>query len=629
MANEKNGVCPHFLGALIAIGGIVWGLDVPAKMGWMVYQEQFIAAMLGLALGVAFLRKSNYLFSAVGLAAGAWLAVRYPALQADVLRFPVESMVLSVAVLLLVLEACRRSMGVALTLVFAFFFAWALFGHLLSGMLQTREVGLSRLLPYLALDTSSLLGQALIIASTTVISFMFFGRVLQACGGSEFFTDISTGLFGRFRGGTGKVEVVASALFGTISGSAVANVMSTGIITIPNMKRAGYTAETAGGVEAVSSTGGQIMPPVMGAAAFLMAENLQLRYAEVALAALVPALLYYVSVFTQVDLEAARRRIGGLDPATLPRPGRVMRAGWFFLVPFAALFYLMFWRDMQAEESVLLGVAAMIPFAVLIGYGGRRLEWRGFLQALADTGKDAVEILVICAVAGAVIGLLNITGLALGLSLTLVKLGEGNLLLLLIAVAFMCIILGMGLPTTGVYLLVAVLAAPPLVQLGVPPLSAHMFVFFFGCLSMITPPVAMAAYAAAHIANASPMKVGFAACRLGWPAFVLPFLFAWSPTLLLRGDPVDVTVSVITAIAGVWLASAALAGYLFRELSVLKRLGCGAAAALMLLPNDVFAGVIWLELAGLAAGAFLVFTEMRTQCLPLPKEKNARSSRNA
>jgi TRAP-type uncharacterized transport system fused permease subunit len=227
-----------------------------------------------------------------------------------------------------------------------------------------------------------------------------------------------------------------------------------------------------------------------------------------------------------------------------------------------------------------------------------------------------------------VIGLLNITGLAFGLSLTLVKLGEGNLVLLLVAVAFMCIILGMGLPTTGVYLLVAVLAAPPLVQLGVPPLAAHMFVFFFGCLSMITPPVAMAAYAAAHIANASPMKVGFAACRLGWPAFALPFLFAWSPTLLLRGDPVDVAVSVVTATGGVWLASAGMAGYLFRELPALKRLGCGAAAALMLLPNDVFAGVIWLELAGLIAGAFLVFTETRTRC-PQPQEKSARSSPNA
>ncbi len=611
-------------GGLIAAGGIVWGLDLPARLGWQVYQEQFIAAMLGLALGIAFFPRSRVL-SLAGVVAGAWLAVRYPVLQADVLGHPLESMALSVLILAFSLEACRRSAGVALTLVFAFFFAWALLGHLLPGMLQTRQVGLSRLLPYLALDTSSLLGQALIIASTTVLSFMFFGRVLQACGGADFFTDISSALFGRFRGGTGKVEVVASALFGTISGSAVANVMSTGIITIPNMKKAGYTAETAGGVEAVSSTGGQIMPPVMGAAAFLMAENLQMRYAEIALAALVPAALYYVSVFTQVDLEAARRRIGGLDPATLPRPGAVMRAGWFFLVPFAALFYLMFERGLQAEESVLLGVVAMLPLAAAIGYGGRRLDWRGLLRALSETGRDAVDIIVICAVAGAVIGLLNITGLALGLSLTLVKLGEGNLVLLLLAVAIMCLILGMGLPTTGVYLLVAVLAAPPLVQLGVPPLAAHMFVFFYGCLSMITPPVAMAAYAAAHIAGASPMKVGMAACRLGWPAFALPFLFAWSPTLLLRGAPLDVAVSVVTAIAGVWLGSAALLGYLFKEIGPARRLGLGVAALLMLLPNGAFAGVFWLELAGMVLGAALVLGETGR----FSWTKSARGSRSA
>jgi TRAP transporter 4TM/12TM fusion protein len=378
-------------------------------------------------------------------------------------------------------------------------------------------------------------------------------------------------------------------------------------------------------VEAVSSTGGQIMPPVMGAAAFLMAENLQMRYADIALAALVPAALYYISVFTQVDLEAARRSIGGLDPARLPRAARVLRGGWFFAVPFAALFYLMFAHDMQAEESVLLGVAAMLPFAALVGYGGRRLDARGFARALADTGKDAVEIIVICAVAGAVIGLLNITGLALGLSLTLVKLGQGNLVLLMVAVAFMCIILGMGLPTTGVYLLVAVLAAPPLVQLGVPPLAAHMFVFFYGCLSMITPPVAMAAYAAAHIAQASPMKVGLAACRLGWPAFVLPFLFAWSPTLLLRGDALDVALSVATAAAGVWLGSAGLAGYLFRELTLFRRFAFATAALLMLLPNDAFAGVLWLELTGLALGAALVLAETRK----LPWTRNASSSRSA
>jgi TRAP transporter 4TM/12TM fusion protein len=615
------------MGAAIALAAIVWSFDLPIRFGWLVYTEQFIAAVLGLALALSYLRAppgapagaapsaARIALALVALAAGAWLAIRYPVLQADVLARRGEAITLSVVLLVLLLDACRRSAGVALVFVFGFFLTYALVGHHFPGLAQTKEVPFFRLLTYLALDTSSLLGVALIIACTTVIAFVFFGKLLQVCGGGEFFTDVSSALFGRYRGGTGKVEVVASALFGTISGSAVANVMSTGIITIPNMKRAGYAPATAGAVEAVSSTGGQIMPPVMGAAAFLMAENLQVRYAEVALAALVPAALFYVSVFVQVDFEAARRRIGGLDPASLPKPGRVLREGWFFLVPFAVLFYLMFSRNLQAEEAVLWGAAAMVPFAALVGYGGRRLTFRGVLDALAGTGRDAVEIVVICGVAGTVIGLLNITGLALGLGLSLVKLGEGSLPLLLLVVALICVVLGMGLPTTGVYLLVALLAAPPLVKLGVPPMAAHMFVFFFGCLSMITPPVAMAAYAAAHIAQADPMRVGFKAIQLGWPAFVLPFLFAWSPTLLLIGPPLAVAAAVITATAGVWLGSAAVAGYLFGPLGGGQRWLFGAAALMLLLPGHGFDGALWVELAGVALGAALVGLEIRARGL--------------
>jgi TRAP transporter 4TM/12TM fusion protein len=614
-------------GGLITLGAVVWSFDLPLKLGILIYTEQFIAAVLGLALAVSFLRWlqdatprwHRVALALVALGAGAWLAIRYPTLQADVLSRRGEAITLAVVVLVLLLDACRRSAGIALVFVFAFFFAYALFGHHFSGMFQTKAVSVFRLLTYLALDTSSMLGVALIIACTTVIAFMFFGKLLQVCGGGEFFTDISSAAFGRYRGGSGKVEVVASALFGTISGSAVANVMSTGIITIPNMKRAGYTPTTAGAIEAVSSTGGQIMPPVMGAAAFLMAESLQVRYAEVALAALVPGILFYVSIFAQVDYEAARRGIGGLDPATLPKAGAVMRHGWFFLVPFVVLFYLMFRTNMQAEEAVLWGATAMLPFAAIWGYKGQRLTWKGVLHAFAQTGRDAVEILVICAVAGCVIGLLNITGLALGLGLSLVKLGENSLPLLLVAVAIICVILGMGLPTTGVYLLVALLAAPPLVKLGVPPMAAHMFVFFFGCLSMITPPVAMAAYAAAHIAQAPPMKVGFRACQLGWPAFALPFIFAWSPTLLLIGAPLDIAISVAAAVVGVWLASAAIGGYLFRELGPLQRCLFAAAAAMLLLPGHGFQGAHWIALAGALLAATLIATEWRARrAQPLP-----------
>jgi TRAP transporter 4TM/12TM fusion protein len=606
-------------GALLAVGAIVWSFDPAPRLGLPVYTEQFIAAMLGLALFVAFVNPSRggapgalrWSLGVAGLAAGAWLALRYPALQGNILGHPMESLALSLLLLALLIESCRRSAGVALTVVFAVFFAYALFGHLLTGLFQTKTISLPRLAAYLALDTSSVLGVALIIACTTVIAFMFFGRMLQACGGAEFFTDISTALFGRYRGGSGKVEVVASALFGTISGSAVANVMSTGIITIPNMKRAGYRPVTAGAIEAVSSTGGQIMPPVMGAAAFLMAENLQLRYADVALAALVPALLFYVAVFLQVDYEAARRRIGGLDPASLPRAGAVFRTGWFFLIPFAVLFWLMFAHNLQAEEAVLWGVLALAPFAAARGYGGHRLTWRGLVDAVAATGRDAVDIVIICAVAGAVIGLLNITGLSLGLSLSLVKLTAGSLPLLLAAIAAICVVLGMGLPTTGVYLIVALLAAPPLVQLGVPPIAAHMFVFFFGCLSMITPPVAMAAYAAAHIAEARPMAVGFKACQLGWPAFALPFLFAYSPELLLRGAPAETAFVVLSAFAGTWLGSAAIAGHFRDALSPAKRLLFAVAAVALLVPLRGFEGAFYVELAGAAAAVLLVLNERR------------------
>jgi TRAP transporter 4TM/12TM fusion protein len=612
-------------GGIITLGCVVWSFDLPLKLGWLVYTEQFIAAVLGLGLAVSFLRwqqGATPRWYRVGLAllalgAGAWLAIRYPTLQADVLSRRGEAITLAVVILVLLLDACRRSAGVALAFVFAFFFAYALLGHHFSGMFQTKEVSVFRLLTYLALDTSSMLGIALIIACTTVIAFMFFGKLLQACGGGEFFTDISSAAFGRYRGGSGKVEVVASALFGTISGSAVANVMSTGIITIPNMKRAGYTPTTAGAIEAVSSTGGQIMPPVMGAAAFLMAENLQVRYVDVALAALVPAVLFYLSIFAQVDYEAARRKIGGLDPATLPRAGAVMRQGWFFLAPFAVLFYLMFKTNMQAEEAVLWGAAAMLPFAAICGYKGQRLTLRGVLHAFAQTGRDAVEILVICAVAGCVIGLLNLTGLALGLGLSLVKLGENSIPLLLLAVAVICIILGMGLPTTGVYLLVALLAAPPLVKLGVPPMAAHMFVFFFGCLSMITPPVAMAAYAAGHIAQAPPMRVGWRACQLGWPAFALPFIFVWSPSLLLIATPLDVAIAIASATVGVWLGSAAIGGYFFRELGAVRRFAFLAAAVMLLLPGRGFPGAGWIDLAGAALAAALIATEWRAR-RPLP-----------
>jgi TRAP transporter 4TM/12TM fusion protein len=596
-------------GALVALVAIAWSLDLQTRFGTLVYAEQLIAVMLGLGIfGVYWRAGKPFRTPAVlALAVMLWVAWRFPVLQADMLGHPVEAITLSVFALALLVDSCRRAAGWSLPLIFGGFFVYALVGHLVPGMFQTKEVATGRLVSYLALDASSLLGQTMINVCTTVLAFMIFGKVLQACGGGDWFTDLSASLFGRYRGGPGKVEVVASAFFGGISGSAMANVMSTGIITIPNMKRAGYKPETAAAVEAVSSTGGQIVPPVMGAAAFLMAENLQMRYADVAVAAIIPAALYFFSVFVQVDHEAAARGIGGMKPSELPRTGDVLKRGWFFLLPFVALFTLMFKFNVQPEEAVLYSLLFLLPFAFLYGYNGARLTGQKLWNALLHTGRDSFDLLVICGVASAVIGLLNITGLALALGFALVKVGAGSIILLLVVVAIICFILGLGLPTTGVYLLVAVLAAPPLIQLGVPPLAAHMFVLYHGCLSMITPPIALAAYAAAHIAGADPMRVGWIACRLGWPAFVLPFVFAWSPALLLiGGKPVDITQAILFSGAGVWLGTAAISGFFLNALTPARRWGAGLAAVLMLAP-----GGHAVHFAGLALGLVIVALEFR------------------
>jgi TRAP-type uncharacterized transport system fused permease subunit len=255
---------------------------------------------------------------------------------------------------------------------------------------------------------------------------------------------------------------------------------------------------------------------------------------------------------------------------------------------------------------VLYSLLFLLPFAFFLGYNDQRLTWRKLWKALLDTGRDSFDLIVICGVASAVIGLLNITGLALALGFALIKLGQGSIVILLVVVAVICFILGLGLPTTGVYLLVAVLAAPPLIQLGVPPLAAHMFVLYHGCLSMITPPIALAAYAAAHIAGADPMRVGWLACRLGWPAFVLPFVFAWSPALLLIGAPLDIAAAILFATAGVWLGTAAISGFFLKALSPARRWGAGLAAVLMLAP----AGHA-VHFAGLALGLVIVALEFR------------------
>jgi TRAP transporter 4TM/12TM fusion protein len=455
-----------------------------------------------------------------------------------------------------------------------------------------------------------MLGVPLTVATTIVVAFIFFGQLLFKSGGSEFFTDISLALMGRYRGGSAKIAITASGLFGSISGSAVSNVVATGVITIPLMRQGGYPAHLAGAIEAVASTGGQLMPPVMGAAAFLMAEFLQIPYRDVVVAALLPAILYYVGLFITADLEAAKHGISRVEESRIPAIAGVLRSGWHFPIPFAVLILALFTYNRTPEESALLSACVLVVFGLAIGYRGKRMRPMAIVEALRDTGHASLEILTIAAAAGFVIGVLSISGLGFGLTIILVQIGSGNLVVLLLLAAVTCIILGCGMPTAAVYVLLAALVAPALIEVGLQPIAAHLYVLFFGMMSMITPPVAIAAFAAASLAGADAMKTGFAAMRFGWTAFVVPFLFIASPSLLLQGDPEKVIWAVITAIAGVWLACIGVVGYLTRPLNPLQRAGAIAAGLMMLVPAGAFEGALATDIGGIVLAVAIVGWEL-------------------
>jgi TRAP transporter 4TM/12TM fusion protein len=491
-----------------------------------------------------------------------------------------------------------------------FFFLYGLFGQYVPGELQGRAVDGRDLILYATLDIHGLVGPIVGIALTIVVTFIFFGTLLFRSGGSNFFTDISLALMGNFRGGSAKIAVTASALFGSISGSAVANVASTGVITIPMMKDGGYRPQHAGAIEAVASTGGQLMPPIMGAAAFLMAEFLEIAYTEVVVAALIPSILYYVALFIQVDLEAARTGITRVDKSQIPSVGSVFRAGWFFPIPFAVLIGGLFWANLPPELAALWGAGTLLFFGVVLGYKGRRINWRIFATAISTTGFAVVEIVMIAAAASFIIAILNVSGLGFALTLALVKLGAGNLALLLVLAAGISIVLGMGMPTIGVYVLLAALVAPALSEVGVPPLAAHLFVLYFGMMSMITPPVAIAAYAGAAIAKADPIRTCLSAIRFGWPAYVVPFLFVLSPNLLFAGETGEVAWAVATAIGGVWLVTVAVIGFFTRPLAHVMRILMALAGFALLVPANVIPAGIWVDLGGVALGVALIVREL-------------------
>lgn len=612
------GPVADLLALMIPVTAAAWAFSLQRQLGLGLYPQQFFAVILMFTLPAAYLTLParrlqqreivpwyDVALAVVSALAVGYIAVRYPQLVLMIFGRPAAVWVPGLIVILLTLEALRRATGWALVIIIAAFVLYALFGDLVPGRLQGRPQNWQLLAGYMAFDSNGILGLPISVAATVVVAFIFFGTLLGITGGSRFFTDAAMLAMGRFRGGAMKIAVLASGLFGSISGSAVANVVGTGVVTIPMIKRDGYPAHKAAAIEAVASTGGQLMPPVMGAAAFLMAEFLSVPYSSIVMAALLPALLYYIALFIQADLEAARLGIRAVPKSEIPA-GRTVAKGLHFILAFAALIYLLFWESWQPEKAALAATLVLIATSLILGYQGERPGLRKLFGALAGTGHAVIEIILISAASGIVIGVLNVTGLSFNLTYALVQIGGGSAILLLALSAIVCIILGMGLPTLGVYVLLAALVAPALIEVGIEPIAAHLYVLYFGMMSMITPPIAMAAFAAASIARAPAMATGWAAMRFGWSAYVIPVLFVFSPTLILIGAPFEIGLAVVTAVMGVWLVSAGLAGFFSNRLSPVTRALFIVFGLAALMPAGMFPGAVVSDVIGVLGGAALM-----------------------
>lgn len=584
------------LGALLVAAAALYSLNVHEELGYAIYPQQFFGLMLGLTLFITLtlfpMRKGwrarravfwvDLALALAGLACGLFLVFRYPVVAN--IQFPTaEKVVFGTIAVFLVIEASRRIYGLVLPAIAAIFLVYALFADHFPGLLETRGVEWDALFNELYIGDEGLLGIAFVIISTIVVVFILFGQLLFAMGGGTLFTDLATAAMGRYRGGPAKVAVVGSALFGSISGSAIANVVITGTVTIPLMKRVGYRSEIAAAIEATASTGGLVTPPVMSAVAFLMAELLGRSYGEIIIAATIPAVLYYAAILIQIDLEAGRRGMKGLPEAEIPRVWTVLKTGWPYLLPLPVLIYTLVAMNWQPAKS---GMFAVLILMVTGFWFVRDKKLRWWFDLIGRIGVSATEILAIGALVGIVLGAAASTGLSFTLTLPLVQLGEINVFLLLLVTAVISIILGMGLPGIAIYFMQVTLIVPALVKLDIVPIAAHFFIYYFGVFSLITPPVCVAPIAAAGIAGARPMATGWEAVKLGIVAFIVPFVFVFSPSLLAQGPIWMVVANLVLSILGVIAISVGLRGYLFARVPPLHRIAFAAAAVALFVPLD-------------------------------------------
>lgn len=491
---------------------------------------------------------------------------------------------LSLALLFVLLEAARRAVGWALVVLTVLFIIYAMYGNLLPSPFWHRGFSLDRVMDMLYFTNEGLWGTPIGVTASFIFHFVLFGALLVASGAGSFFTDIANALTGRFVGGPAKTAVVSSGMMASLSGSAAANVVTTGSFTIPAMRKAGYRPEFAAGVEACASAGGLLTPPVMGAAAFVMAEFTGISYFAIMVAAIIPAMLYYFAIFMQVDFEARKQGLKPIDPGLVPRIWSTLMKRGYLLLPLAALIYFLMEGYTPVRGAIWAIISLVVLLLVLDSENRSRFIWV-LWEALTAAPRMMGSITVAVSIGGILVGIITMTGIGIRLSSVILDIAQGQLITILLLTMLFSIILGMGMPVTGAYIILAVLLAPAMVQLGVPILAAHMFIFYGGCKSNITPPVAIASYAAAAVANTNPWTTSLVAFRIGLSIFIIPFMFVYSPELLGMGEPLAIAWRTTMAALGIACISAAFAGWFLVTLNPIERIVAFAIACVFIFPG--------------------------------------------
>lgn len=546
------------------------------------------------------MRWYDYILLAASLFATIYVAVVWPTRTIQVsTNDPLFSTLDKVAFLvmtLVILEIARRTTGLALTVTAAIALIYLMFlGPYMPGIFRHRGYSLSRVAPFLLFSSEGVYGSALGTSASFIMLFVLFGDMLEAAGAGKFFIDIAYGIAGRFRGGPAKTAVVSSALMGCVSGSSIANVVTTGTFTIPLMVSSGYKKNSACAIEAVASTGGMIMPPMMGAAAFILAEYVGVSYGEVCWAAILPAVLYYLGLFLCVDKEAAANGLVGQKKEDLPKPLAILKQKGYLLLPLVILIYCLV-RSFSPQKTVFWTILILIAISYLRKES--RITPRKACEAMKSAVKGMAPVAAACAAAGLIVGAINLTGVGVNFTSSITRLSGGSPFVALLMTAIAALILGMGLPPVAVYIVVSTVVAPALTQMGFSLFASHLFVFYFGIIGTITPPVALTAYAAAGlIEGASAFKVGVRAFLYGIIAFIVPFVFMYDEAFLLSGTPGHVILAVVTAILALDFISAMLIGYFTTRINWFGRIVCLLVGILLFLPNT-YTSLVGIVLAG-------------------------------